>query len=189
MPDPGDLQPQRVYRADAVARALGHSVQSVKDRIQRGASMRGWAQRDAANTAGLWLVDADHADAHYPEIAAAQLPSGRWPLPLLSPTPAVSAGTIPNPESVSNVASETGSGDEELYIARREAVVEHNRRLIGERDAAREKLEILQQAKDREIELLSKQLELAQEELKTVNESLRIQLQAHAAMIRPPTQP
>ena len=86
------------------------------------------------------------------------------------------------------MASETGSGDEELYIARREAVVEHNRRLIGERDAAREKLEIVQQAKDREIELLSKQLELAQEELKTVNESLRIQLQAHAAMIRPPTQ-
>jgi hypothetical protein len=86
------------------------------------------------------------------------------------------------------VASETGSGDEELYIARREAVVEHNRRLIGERDAAREKLEIVQQAKDREIELLSKQLELAQEELKTLNESLRIQLQAHAAMIRPPTQ-
>jgi hypothetical protein len=67
-------------------------------------------------------------------------------------------------------------------------VVEHNRRLIGERDAAREKLEIVQQAKDREIELLSKQLELAQEELKTVNESLRLQLQAHAAMIRPPTQ-
>jgi hypothetical protein len=86
------------------------------------------------------------------------------------------------------VASETGSGDEELYIARREAVVEHNRRLIVERDAAREKLEIVQQAKDREIELLSKQLELAQEELKTLNESLRIQLQAHAAMIRPRTQ-
>ena len=86
------------------------------------------------------------------------------------------------------MASETGSGDEELYIARREAVVEHNRRLIVERDAAREKLEIVQQAKDREIELLSKQLELAQEELKTVNESLRLQLQAHAAMIRPPTQ-
>jgi hypothetical protein len=86
------------------------------------------------------------------------------------------------------VASETGPGDEELYIARREAVVEHNRRLIGERDAAREKLEIVQQAKDREIELLSKQLELAEEELKTLNESLRLQLQAHAAMIRPPTQ-
>ena len=86
------------------------------------------------------------------------------------------------------MASETGSGDEELYIARREAAVEHNRRLIGERDAAREKLEIVQQAKDREIELLSRQLQLAQEELKTVNESLRVQLQAHAAMIRPPTQ-
>jgi hypothetical protein len=86
------------------------------------------------------------------------------------------------------VASETGSGDEELYIARREAVVEHNRRLIVERDAAREKLEIVQQAKDRDIELLSRQLELVQEELKTVNESLRLQLQAHAAMIRPRTQ-
>jgi len=149
------LQEQRVYRADDIAVALGRSLQSVKERIERGASLRGWSPKDPGNTLRLWLVDADHADVHDPGIAAAQLPSGHWPLPPLSPVPVF--GSVPGASSSiehlfgAGVSDRSGNvhddlglrGREQLEMAQKGEAIEREQRLITERDAARREAELL----------------------------------------------
>jgi hypothetical protein len=176
VPEPAALPSQRVYRADDVAEALHRTVQSVKDRVERGASLRGWSARDPANTLRVWLVDADHADAADPEIASAQLPSGYWPLPSLGPPAKRRAGTSPDTLSgLRDAGRSDGSGglygelgqrtQEQLEMAQRGEAVEREQRLLTERDAAR------QEARD-----LRAQLEELRTELQNVRRGIVVML-------------
>jgi hypothetical protein len=184
---------QRVYRAEAIAKALGQHVQSVRERIERGASLRGWKPKDPGNTLGLWLVDANYADAHEPDIAAARLPSwqGLLPEPRSAPAIRLSAGArgVELPTSVvgreDNFGDSDGSEDlpeTRLEVALRQASVEHNRRIIAERDAARALLE----AKDVEIKLLRDQLEATHGQLRMARDGLRRHLEAYASTLHEP---
>ena len=124
VPEPAALPEQRVYRADDVAETLHRTVQSVKDRIKRGASLRGWSALDPANTLKVWLVDADHADSTNPEIASAQLPSGFWPLPALGPLtggPEGAAGGTSHRRPGGPGTSDRSGGFTERDSARQEA--------------------------------------------------------------------
>ena len=170
VPEQAALPEQRVYRADDVAEALHRTVQSVKDRIKRGASLRGWSALDPANTLKVWLVDADHADSTNPEIASAQLPSGFWPLPALGPltgAPEGATGGISRRRPSGPGASDRSGGlygelglrtQEQLEMAQRGETVEREQRLLTERDSAR------QEAKDLRAQL---------EELRTELQNLR----------------
>jgi hypothetical protein len=142
MPEPS-LRDQRVYRADDVAAALGKTMQAVKDRVQRGASLRGWSPRQPGNTLRLWLVDADHADAHDAGIAGAGLPSGHWPLPPLGgPDPLAKAQ--PSGPGAAELFGPFGlRAQEQLEMSQRSEAVEREQRLIAERDAARKEAQDL----------------------------------------------
>jgi hypothetical protein len=188
MPEPVPLQEQRVYRGDDVAAALHRTMQSVKDRISRGASLRGWGPRTPGNTLRLWLVDADHADANDPEIAKAEIPSGHWPLPPLGPV-ATSPGrtdvaTDREPAELALGGTPTEGGTEsltqQLEVAVRQAQVEHNRRLVSERDSA---LALLR-SKDGELKAKDAELEMVREQLRAARDGLVLHLEAYAAALK-----
>ena len=84
MPEPRVPRPHRVYPEQQVALALGIKIGSLHERIERGASLRGWASDDPGNPLGVWLVDADYADANEPRSLGGYLVV-HWP--------AASAGT------------------------------------------------------------------------------------------------
>jgi hypothetical protein len=184
VPEPVALQNQRVYRADDVAATLHRTMQSVKDRVNRGASLRGWAPKTPGNTLRLWLVDADHADANEPEIAKAQIPSGRWPLPPLGPAPGRTDGAEAASSEV-GIEGPFGDGNEaslsqQLEVAERQAKVEHNRRLVGERDSA---LALLR-SKDNELRAKDTEIELLREQLRVARDGLVLHLEAYVATLK-----
>ena len=80
MPEQGVPRPHRVYPEQQVALALGIKIGSLRERIERGASLRGWAPDDPGNPLGVWLVDADYADANEPRVAGAGIASFTGPL-------------------------------------------------------------------------------------------------------------
>ena len=106
MPEPGVPRPHRVYPEQQVALALGIKIGSLRERIERGASLRGWAPDDPGNPLGVWLVDADYADANEPRVAGAAIPSFTGPLP---PLGTVSTGeSLPVAPSAAKTAMASG---------------------------------------------------------------------------------
>jgi hypothetical protein len=127
VPEPRVPRPHRVYPEQQVALALGIKIGSLRERIERGASLRGWAPDDPGNPLGVWLVDADYADANEPRVAGAAIPSFAGPLPPLGP-PArhrrVGSGGVGN-----DPLEDKGV---QLELARAETAVEREGRLSAQ---------------------------------------------------------
>ncbi len=88
MAEPGAPRTHRLYGELAVAKALGIEVPSVRDRLERGSSLRGWPPEHPDNTVGAWLIDADFADLKEPrKIGEKGLPSFTGDFPPLGPLP------------------------------------------------------------------------------------------------------
>src|SRR5487761_1250157 len=73
MSDANAVNMTRVYHEREVADALGVHVEAVRQRCRTGVTMRGWNSKDPGNPMGVWLVDADYADAHVQRLADAHV--------------------------------------------------------------------------------------------------------------------
>ena len=73
MSDASAVKMTRVYHERDVADALGVNVEAVRQRCRTGVTLRGWNSKDPGNPMGVWLVDADYADAHVQRLADAHV--------------------------------------------------------------------------------------------------------------------
>lgn len=183
-------EPFEVYTGDQARRALNvASVRSVTERaetVERQGAVVGWRKDSPGNTTQVNLFLASWVDgltSRNGSLKANVRPSVMY-LPRLPGMTAAAASARPAHQLDQPHEYTVDTPESELDLARRQAAVEHNRRLILERDAAREKLEVVLQAKDATIELLSEKLKLTERQLETNNEYLRLQIEAHVAQLQ-----